>query len=162
MADVEKILKDAHKFLAQEDFKKAYNKFKKALEEDPESAEAHFGMAESGMFVPKLTADEIVESYKRAVEFDPENAFYLLAMGSFSLESGKFGEAEGAYNRAAELDPDNAPEFFSEFGVKYSKLAPLFYEQYLDEKTQEMIDRKSLQYMLKAIELDPDRAKKML
>jgi Tfp pilus assembly protein PilF len=162
MVDVDKQLSQALAMMAAEDFKKAYNKFDKIIKEAPESAEAYHGKAEAGMLVPKVATEEVVANYQKAIELDPKNPFYLTSFGAFCIDVGKFNDAEQAYSKAAELDPENAPHYYSEFAVDYFRAAPEFYEQYLDEKTMEMIKKKALTYLLKAIGLDEAAAKSLL
>ncbi|MEM2943281.1 MAG: tetratricopeptide repeat protein [Methanomassiliicoccales archaeon] len=162
MDEADKLVKQGFQLLNEGEYAQALSKFEKAIKLNPKNAEAYFGKAEAGLCVTKMSSEEILESYKKAVELDPQNAYYLTSLASFCLDVGKLNEAESAYNKAAEIDPDNAAYYYSEFGVEYSKKAPEIYEQFLDEKTREIILKKSLKYLLKAINLDEDKAKKLL
>ncbi len=157
-----KLIGQGYQFLSQGEYKKALSKFEKAIKEDSTNAEAHFGKAEAGMLVPKVTSEEILNAYRKAIELDPENAYYQSSMGAFCLEEGKFNDAEEAYNRAAELDEENASNYFSEFAVMYYQRAPEIHEKFLDEQVMKMIKKKSLQYMLKSLGMTEDEAKELL
>jgi len=163
MADtIEKDLMDAQDALASGDFEKAVSKYNKAIKADPKRAEAHFGKAEAAVGVPKISQEEVMESYKKAVELDPKNPIFQSSYAAFLVEAGRFNEAEAAYIKAAELDPDNARYYFSEFGVEYTIRAPIVMEKFLDDKTKDMILKKGLKYLLKAAGMTEEDAKRLL
>jgi len=157
-----KDLKDAQEALADGDFEKAVSKFNKVIKADPKCAEAHFGKAEAAIGVPKMSVEDVQASYKKAVEFDPKNPIYQSSYAAFLVETGRFNEAEAAYNMAAELDPDNARYYYSEFGMEYAIKAPIVMEKFLDEKTKDMIMVKGLKYLLKAVGMTEEDAKRLL
>jgi len=144
------------------DYDAAYKHFDKATKEDPKNAVAFFGKAESALGVPKVEAEEILALYKKAIELDAENPQYHDALASFCVDLGRFNEAEEHYNKAAALDGDNAPFYWSEFAIQYARKAPVVMEQFLDDKTRDMIKAKSLAYALKALGVDKDDAKRLL
>lgn len=168
MADLEKMIKDGHKEMEKGDFKKAYSKFKKAAEEFPESAEAWFLKAEtgnmaSGMFGAKISDDDIVDAYKMAIQLEPENFVYYSSYGGFCISVGKYDEAEGAYKEAAELDEPNAARYLSEFAVDYYHSVIARYGEIMDDpKAREPYAKKALKYMLLALEIEPEEAKRLL
>lgn len=162
MEGSQKLIGQAYQLLSQGEYKKALSKFEKAIKEDPSDAEAYFGKAEAGMLVPKVTSDEILASYKKAVELDPANAYYFSSLGAFCIDEGRFNDAEEAYKKAAELDSENASNYYSEFAVSYYKRAPEVHEQFLDEQGLQIIKRKALFYLLRSIDMDFDEAKKLL
>lgn len=148
--------------LTEGEYKKALSKFDKAVKEDPENPEAHYGRAEAGMLLPKVSSEDIHSAFNKAIELDPRNAFYLASYGAFCIEEGRFNDAEKAYNQAAEMDPDNAPNYYSEFAVEYYRRAPEIHEDLMDEEGMKVIRRKALQYLLKAVGMDMDQAKEIL
>ncbi len=162
MAGMEKDLMDAQELLAAGEFDKAVAKYNKVIKADPKCAEAHFGKAEASVGVPKLTPEEVMESYKKAVELDPKNPIYQSSYGAYLVEIGRFNEAEAAYLKAAELDPDNARYYFSEFGVEYALRAPVVMEKFLDDNTRDMIMKKGLNYLLKAAGMSEEDAKRLM
>ncbi len=148
--------------LAQFEYEKARKKFNEAIKEEPKNARGHFGKAEASLGIPKLSVEKILELYKKAVELEPDNVFYLTTLGSFCTDIGRFNEAEEYYNKATEIDEDNASLYFSEFAIGYYTKAPIIMEKFLDEKTKGMIKKKALTYMLKALDMNEDEAKKLL
>jgi len=162
MAGMEKDLMDAQELMAGGEFDKAVAKYNKIIKADPKCAEAYFGKAEASVGVPKLTPEDVMESYKKAVELDPKNPIYQSSYGAYLVEIGRFNEAEAAYLKAAELDPDNARYYYSEFGVEYALRAPGVMEKFLDDNTRDMIMKKGLKYLLKAVGMSEDDAKRLV
>ena len=148
--------------LGQLDYDTAYQHFDKATKADPRSAIAFFGKAEAALGVPKVEAEEILGLYKKAIELDGENPQYRDALASFCVDLGRFNEAEEQYNAAAKLDEDNAPFYWSEFAIQYARKAPVIMEQFMDDKTRDMIRTKALTYALKALGIEKEDAKRVL
>jgi len=162
MEGSQKLVEQGYQLLSQGECKKALSKFEKVIKEDPGNAEAYFGKAEAGMLVPKVTSDDVLAAYKKAIELDPENAYYHSSLGAFCVDEGRFNDAEQAYNKAADIDTDNASNYYSEFAVAYYQRAPEVHEQLLDEQGIEIIKRKALQYMLKSLGMTVEEAKELL
>jgi len=162
MTNIEDIVIKGETLLAQFEHEKARKKFNEAIKADPKNARAHFGKAEASIGIPKVTVENILEPYKKAVELEPDNVFYLTSLGSFCTDIGRFNEAEEYYNKATELDEDNSSLYFSEFAIAYFIKAPIIMEKFLDDNTRAMIKKKSLVYMLKALDMSPDEAKELL
>jgi len=162
MADIRKDLMDAQEAMAGGDFDSAVTKYNKVLKADPNCAEAYFGKAEASVGVPKMSPEEVMALYKKAVDLDPKNPIFHSSYAAYLLEIGRFNEAEAAYVKAAELDPDNARYYYSEFGVEYTLRAPIVMEKFLDDKTKDMIMKKGLKYLLKAAGMTEEDAKRLL
>ena len=162
MAEIEKDLTDAQEAMAGGDFDGAVSKYNKVLKTDPKCADAYFGKAEASVGVPKMSPDEVIALYKKAVELDSKNPIFQSSYAAYLIEIGRFNDAEMAYLKAAELDPDNARYYYSEFGVEYILRAPIVMEKFLDDKTKEMILKKGLKYLLKAAGLTEEDAKRLL
>jgi len=148
--------------LSSLDYGEAYKHFDKAAKEDPKNPVAWFGKAESALGLPKIEAADILSFYKKAVELAPDHPQFLEAIAAFTMDMGRFNEAEQYYNKAAEVDKDNAAYYWSEFAINYCSKAPVAMEQFLDDKTRDMIAQKSLSYALKALGLSKDDAKRLL
>ena len=162
MAEIEKDLMHAQEAMASGDFEGAVSKYNKVLKADPKCVDAYFGKAEASVGVPKMSPEEVIALYKKAVELDPKNPIFQSSYAAYLIEIGRFNDAEIAYLKAAELDPDNARYYYSEFGVEYILRAPIVMEKFLDDKTKEMILKKGLKYLLKAAGLTEEDAKRLL
>ncbi len=160
MTDVEKLIEKAEQLLNEFDHEGAYKKFKKAAKAE-ENARAYFGKAEAALGVPTVDSEEIIEDYKKAIELD-ENPFYHQALAEFCIEVGKFDTAEEHYKRAGELDPENRANFMSDMAVGYRFKAPVMMEKFLQQGGEEIILRKSLYYMLDALEIEKEKALELL
>ncbi len=144
------------------DYEGAYKHFDKAVKLNGKNALGYFGMAESAIGLPKVKRERIGEWYKRAIELDPKNPQYLEAYALYCMNDGLFNEAEKLFSTAAEADPENAAFYYTEFAIQYHSIAPVIMEQYLDDKTKDMIVQKSLNYLLRAINLEPKEAMRLL
>lgn len=174
MADLEKELADAQELMMAGDCSGAVKKYNRILKSHPNVAEAHFGRAEAGLGDSGISTDDIMASYRKAIELDGKNPLYWSSFAVYLIEQGKFEDAEVAYNKAAEMDPDNSSYYFSEFAVEYASRAPSSIRAFvegkdIDEKTravlekkEEGIKKKALQYMLRSIEMSEQEAKKLL
>ena len=100
--------------------------------------------------------------YKKAIELEPDNPQYLEAYAVFCMESGRFNEAESLYNKIADLDRENAPYYYSDFAIQYYTIAPQVMEHLMDEKGKELVAKKSMNYLLKALTIDKEYAKRLL
>lgn len=165
--DLEKKLNAGMKAMDEGDFKKAYSSFKKLCVENPNDANSWYYKAEcgnmaSGMFGAKVSNDEITEAYNKAIELDP-NCDYYQSYGLFCISINKYDEAEKAYCEAAELDESRSASLYSEFAVEYFNNVMASYGEIMeDPKARAPYAKKALQYLLKALELDPEEAKSLL
>ncbi|MGM0509762.1 MAG: tetratricopeptide repeat protein [Thermoplasmatota archaeon] len=161
MPDVQELLAEGQRLMNEFDYEGAYDKFSKALKKE-DVPEAYFGRAESAALgMPEKDSDDIVEDYEKAIEMD-DNPFYHQAVAAFCIDVGKFDKAEEHYRRAAELDPDNEHNYLSELAVGYRFKAPVMMEKFLDQGGEEIILRKSLNYMLEAMDIDREKALELL
>ncbi len=162
MDKVEEAISKGERYLTSLDYEGAYKQFDKAIKLDKGNALAYFGKAESAIGIPKVKRENIGDWYKKAIELDPSNPQYLEAYALYCMSDGLFNEAEKLFENAANADPENAPYYYTEFAIQYHSMAPVIMEQYLDENTKDMIVVKSLNYLLKAINLDPKEAARLL
>lgn len=162
MDDAEKLIQQGQQLMSEGEYQQALSKFDKAIKASPSNADAYYFKAEAAVVVPKVSVEEILALYNKAIQLDAKNPFYYSSMGAFCIEAGRLNEAEAAYNKAAELDAENACYYYSEFAVEFSRKAPVVMEQFLDDNTRGMIAKKALKYALRSIGLDEERAKKLL
>jgi len=168
-ASIEKKKAAGMKSMDEGDFKKAYSTFKKLAEEAPDDPEVWYLKAEcgnyaSGMFGAKVSIDEIMEAYKKAIELDKDGrADYYQSYGSFCISVNKYEEAEKAYCEAAEIDPSLSPSLYSEFAIEYFNNVMATYGDIMeDPKARAPYAKKALEYMLKALDLESAEAKSLL
>jgi len=165
--DLRKKLDAGMKAMNEGDFKKAYSNFKKLCAENTESAECWFYKAQcgdlaSGMEGAKISNDEITEAYNKAIELDPQSEYYE-AYGLFCIAIQKYDEAERAFCEAAEADESRASSLYSEFAVEYYNNIMASYGEIMeDPKARAKYAKKALEYMLKALDIDPEEAKGLL
>ncbi len=143
-------------------YSESIQRFNEAIKTDPDNPEAYFGRAEAGMISPEVSAEEVKKQFEKAIELDPDNPFYRSSLGAFCVDLGEFNEAESCYKKAAELDPENRADYYSEFAVSYYKKAPEIMEHLLDEQGMMIIKRKTLNYLLRSIDMDIEEVKEML
>jgi len=160
MADVESLIQEGEALLNQFEYEKAYDKFSEALDKD-ETARAYFGRAEAALGINEVESEDILEDYEKAIELD-DNPFYRQAVAGFCIDIGKFEKAEKHYRKAAEMDPDNKAHYLSEFAVGYRFKAPIMMEKLVQQAGDDIILRKSLNYMLEALDIDKEKAKELL
>jgi len=160
MADVQELLNEGEMLLNEFEYEGARKKFDKALDKE-ESARAYFGRAEASLGIPEVKTEDIIADYEKAIEMD-DNPFYRQAVAAFCIETGKFDKAEKHYRKAAELDPENQAEYIAELAVGYRYKAPVMMEKYLQGGGEDIILRKSLNYMLEALDIDRKKALELL
>ena len=102
--------------------------------------------------------------FEKVTKVDAGNAeaWFGKAEAAVLVPKVKTEDILAAYKKAAELDPDNAAYYYSEFGVEYFKRAPVVMEAYMDDKTEEMVMKKSLKYLLLSIGLTESDALELL
>lgn len=168
MAIDSKKLAAGMKAMDEGDFKKAYSAFKKLCAENPDEAECWFLKAESGnmasgMFGAKISNEEIIEAYKKAIDLDPENPDYYQSYGMFCISVSKYDAAEEAYNAAVEIDESLSSALYSEFAVEFFNHVMASYGEIMEgPKARAPYAKKALSYMLKALEIDAEEAKSLL
>ncbi len=164
MADIEALLEEAETLLNRFEYEEAYEKFSELIEEDlneKTESQARFGRAEASLGMNEVESDEILEDYERAIELN-DNPFYRQSAGGFCIDIGKFEKAEEHYRKAAELDPDNKHHYLSDLAVGYRFKAPIMMEEYVEQVGEDIILRKSLNYMLEALEIEEEKAVDLL
>ena len=99
----------------RESSKVARELFQKAIELDPNYAEAYVGLAQERMRAAVLTwthfpVKALEQAYgyaKKALEIDPSNAQAHTAMGYIYMRAGEYDLAVGELQRAIELNPND-------------------------------------------------------
>lgn len=165
--DLSKKLAIGMKAMDDGDFKKAYSTFKKLCVENPSNADCWYYKAEcanmaSGMFGMKVSNDEIMEAYGKAIEINP-NCDYYESYGLFCISINKYDEAEKAFTEAAEADSSRSSSLYSEFAVEYFNSVMSTYGEIMDDpKAKAPYAKKAIEYMLKALDITPEEAKTLM
>jgi tetratricopeptide (TPR) repeat protein len=108
LADSYNLLREYSAMLPQEAFPRALAAASKAVELDPNSAEAHNSLAFASFwgFVDAATADR---EFKRAIELDPSLPRAHHWYATFLIDIGRTQEALAEIERARQLDPSSTP-----------------------------------------------------
>ena len=105
-------------FLSRDDCDKALPYFKKAVDADPEYADA---WAQTGFCNGMLGRHaEALKASRAALRLKPDSPESYLNIGSAFAHLGQFKESAEAYRQALRLDPTNADTHFA-LGVSYGK-----------------------------------------
>jgi len=152
-------LEKVHIHLANGEYGKAVKAFKASVKE-AEEPEGFFGLAESASALAKYSAQEIAGWYRKAIDLDPGSVYYRTSYAEFCLENGIFNAAEEQYLAVADLDMENAHIYMADFAASYAKWAVEFPERTGLEPDD--VSRKSLTYSLKALNMTPEDALRLL
>ena len=116
----------------------------------------------AGMFGAKVKDEDIIEAYNKAIELDPQCDYYE-SYGLYCISINKYDEAEKAFCEAAEADESRSASLYSEFAVEYFNNVMASYGEIMeDPKARAPYAKKALEYMLKALEIEPEEAKSLL
>jgi tetratricopeptide (TPR) repeat protein len=108
-------------------FKKAENAYKKAIELRPNFYEPWNNLGLLYIKFPERIKDAVY-AFKKTTEINPDNFEAWMNLGNiYTLQSSKFTEAERAYNRALEIKP-NSLELLINIGNFYSKYPSEFHK----------------------------------
>jgi len=152
-------LEKGHIHLASGEYDKAVKAFKAAVKEAEES-EGFFGLAESASALAKFSVQEIAGWYRKAIELEPGSVYYRTSYAEFCLENGIFNAAEEQYLAVADLDLDNAHIYMADFAASYAKWTAEFPDRTGLEPDD--VSKKALEYGLKALNMTPEDAKRLL
>ena len=114
--EIDETLPEGHTALAQAvlnldwDWAGAERGYKRAIELNPNSAEAHDGYRLYLSFVDR--SQEAIEHAKRAVELDPLWARRHVGLAVAYLLDGQFDQARRSLTEASELDPNSSTHFW--------------------------------------------------
>ncbi|MFP4248082.1 MAG: tetratricopeptide repeat protein [Armatimonadota bacterium] len=95
-------LQQAHEHRINGEYDEAMELYSQILDEDPEHAEALWGMGLSQMNIGEF--DEALEKINQAAEIEPDNQLYLLDAGKHYTMLGMYDEAKPYFERVIELD----------------------------------------------------------
>jgi TolB-like protein/DNA-binding winged helix-turn-helix (wHTH) protein/Tfp pilus assembly protein PilF len=87
------------------DWKGAEQEFKRAIELNPNYAEAHFRYAWTYL-IPLGKSEQAIAEMKKALELDPFSRMYNTIFGLTYFYARKYDQAEEQFKKAIELNPD--------------------------------------------------------
>ncbi len=120
--------------------RKAAEFFEKAIEINPDSAEAHYNL---GVAYGNLDMfQKAVKAYKRAVDLDPGHEKAYCNLGITYEEEGNYKKAIEVYEKAIGLNPDSA-ELYLNLGITYGRSG---------------INSKAVDALKRAVKIAPDYA----
>jgi tetratricopeptide (TPR) repeat protein len=106
-------------FLSRDDCEKALPYFKRAVDADPDYADA---WAQSGFCQETLGRHaEAIKASKQAIHLRPDVAESYFNLGLANAYLGQYKDAVEAYRQALRLEPDNADTHYA-LGLAYGKL----------------------------------------
>jgi tetratricopeptide (TPR) repeat protein len=108
LADCYNLLREFGAMPAKEAYPRALAAAQKAVELDPDSAEAHVSLAFASFWGFIRVADAERE-FRRALALDPNSAHAHHWYATYLLEIGRFPEAVVEIERAQKLDPSSTP-----------------------------------------------------
>ena len=121
-ARLERILIDAEKLKAIEDWDEATGKYKEILSLAPNNANAHYQLAQIYKAQNKLAEAETEAA--AAAKLESDNRWYLETLANIYLNQGKIKDAEGILKGLVDKFPNN-PDYYLELGFVYSKTGQL-------------------------------------
>ncbi|MFQ5839174.1 MAG: tetratricopeptide repeat protein [Candidatus Methylomirabilales bacterium] len=126
---------------------KAAGAYRRAIDADPDFAEAYKRLGDLLALSPRRLYDQAAQAYRRAIQVDPDFAEAYLALATVRANEGRAEEAITEYKRGLEVDPWNAQGHYGLARVYYTERG-LFHE--------------ALAEYQRAISLDPDFAEAYL
>jgi tetratricopeptide (TPR) repeat protein len=119
-AAAERLYSQGLGILSRDDFTRALNYFEKAVEVDPNYAEAWY---QAGFSYGMLGRhQDALKASKQAARLRPDWAETYVNIGASSFALGQFKEAAEAYRQATRLDEDNADAHYA-LGLSFNKLS---------------------------------------
>jgi len=153
-----------------DDLFQALDEFKRAIDLDPDFAEAHAGLALAYLDIVGYRYRSIDDfgplagaAIARALELDPDLSDAWAARGMLLVESGQFEDATTAFERAVALNPNNAAAlvelaeryFFMDRNEESERLMQRAYD--VDPLSPVVIGSLAIQYRVKGDVATSDR-----
>jgi Flp pilus assembly protein TadD len=139
-AEVYRVMTVAFELTAKQQWADAIVEWRKALEMDPDNANAHFQLA--GSLTANNQKSDAAQEYKKACELDPRQAGWFANLAVSLAQTGDTEGAIASFRKSLELDPSSA-EVEAVFGAVLAERGQI---------------EEGLRHMRKAVELSPDFA----
>ncbi|MFW5867546.1 MAG: tetratricopeptide repeat protein [Armatimonadota bacterium] len=95
-------MQQAHEHRINGEYEQAIELYQQILDEQPEDAEALWGLGLSQMNIGEF--DEALERISQAAEIEPDNQLYLLDAGKHYTMLGMYDEAKPFFEKVIEID----------------------------------------------------------
>lgn len=120
--EVTTLLQQGNKAWSEQNMEQAEKDFRKAIELNPDSAQAHAVLA--GLLQTLNRGTEAIDEYQTAITLDPENPRLYIALSISYLHQQSYGMAQAVANEALRLDPEmaNAKKLVEYIGAKEEML----------------------------------------
>ena len=117
-------------FLEKGDPHLALDCYQKALDSNPDNAQAWVKLANILQTYYREDVDQIIKCYQNIVEFDPKNATIFYELGHLYIRLNDLFNAVYAFKKAVELEPEN-PFYRNSLGYVLVQLSD--YDKAIDE-----------------------------
>lgn len=114
-AEVQGLFDEGTKLAEAGKHEEAIEKFKQALEKDPQQPNILANMAESYRKLEKN--NEALEAYQKAIALKPNDAIFYTNMGVVLDKLGKSAESQEAFKKAATLNPGGSAQSYFNLGA---------------------------------------------
>jgi Flp pilus assembly protein TadD len=90
---------------AEAEYKKAVDRYKKYLVENPKDAEAHYNLGQT--YAGLHLYSEAVREYRQATKLKNDDADIYYDLGTALMKLAQYDEAVAAFSKSLEIDPEN-------------------------------------------------------
>lgn len=109
----------ARSAVAEGDLSAARRHFEQALELDPDSVEAHYGIGTVCHLLKDVTA--AIDHFEEVRRIDPTHAGAAINLGALCIAQGRYQEAVQHLQRGIRLDPKRSEGYYN-LGIAYRKM----------------------------------------
>ena len=102
--EVTMLLQQGNKAWSEQNMEQAEQDFRKAIELNPDSSQAHAVLA--GLLQTMNRGTEAIDEYQTAITLDPENPRLFVALAISYLHQQRYSMAQAVANEALRLDPE--------------------------------------------------------
>lgn len=120
--------------------------FKRAIEDEPQSADAYYDLGT--LYMQQQKWDSARQSLEKAAELKPEDLMALNNLGVIAAHEGRAGDASAYFSRALQVDPGNVLALWNLADLKRAQGRLDEAEQLLEDALKRQPDNPELNYKL--------------